>query len=159
MLQKVKIFHQKLLKMWYSKNVYLKTFIQPINFEKCLLWTMSQGYTLWALAVSVCPMHGKTVTEVTITDYTLGLPFLQKGLGKPLQDRPIPFWPLRTTIHSNMLCIGQEQPTVISWDCLKPMWLPWAPHISGTEHNPFSLPSLELYSCLLTFVGSQKSSP
>lgn len=35
------------------------------------------------------------------------------------------------------------------------MWLPWVPHISGTEHNPFSLPPLEPYGCLLTFVESQ----
>lgn len=35
------------------------------------------------------------------------------------------------------------------------MWHPWVPHISGTEHNPFSLPSLELYGCFLTFFESQ----
>lgn len=52
-------------------------------------------------------------------------------------------------------CVQVKNSPVISWDCLKPMWLLWVPHISGTGHNPFSLPSLELYGCLLTFVGSQ----
>lgn len=61
----------------------------------------TQGYTLWASAVSVCPIHGKTVTEVTTADILLASYFLGKELEKPLQGRPIPFWPLRTTIHSN----------------------------------------------------------
>lgn len=61
---------------------------------------MSQGYTLWVSAVSVCPMHRKTVTKVIYI--FLASHFLQKELGKPLQGRPIPFWPFRTAIPSNM---------------------------------------------------------
>lgn len=114
-------------------------------------------------------MHGTTVTEVTLVDYSLRPPMPSERVGKTLQQDPFPSTSLGQssitthmkkswTLPSFSLCcprIRQGQLTVISWDCSKPTWFPWAPHIPGTGHKLFSLPPPEPCGCLLTFVESQ----
>ena len=81
-----------------------KTLTQLIHFEQCLLWAMSQGYTLSPVGLSGSCVS-RAWEDSDRSDYSwlwfLASHYFRKG-GEAPARRPIPFCPLRTTIHSNM---------------------------------------------------------